>query len=146
MQLGCRLGLATKALHRLAAQARAAAEHLQRHLAVERHLPGLVDDAHATAAQLADHLEVSEPAHAVRLVHRGHGTSPPPLVRRRPGAADECGLLCDALRLCGLPGFSATVILANLFLLPRRLDEILRLPKETFDTPEEVYAAGWRID
>jgi hypothetical protein len=69
-----------------------------------------------------------------------------PLVRRRPGVADECGLLCDALRLCGLPGYSATVILANLFLLPRRLEELLRLPKETFDTPEEVYAAGWRVD
>jgi hypothetical protein len=69
-----------------------------------------------------------------------------PLVRRKPGAAEECGLLCDAWRLCGLPGYSATVFHANLFLLPRRLEELLRLPREAFDTPEEVYAAGWRID
>ena len=41
-----------------------------------------------------------------------------PLVRRNPGEGEECGLLCD----------------------------FLALPKEVFDSPEEVYSAGWRVD
>jgi len=45
-----------------------------------------------------------------------------------------------------VPGFSATVVLSNLFLLPRTLDEFLALPRETFDTPEEVFDAGWCVD
>ena len=45
-----------------------------------------------------------------------------------------------------LAGYSATVFLTNLFLLPERLDEFLALSRETFDTPEEVFDAGWRID
>ena len=68
-----------------------------------------------------------------------------PLVRHtRDG--EECGLLCDVMRLAGKPGYSATVFLANLFLLPRTLEEFLALPREVFDAPEEVYDAGWRID
>jgi hypothetical protein len=35
-----------------------------------------------------------------------------PLMRRRPGCAEECGLLYDALHRSGAAGFSATVILA----------------------------------
>lgn len=69
-----------------------------------------------------------------------------PLVRRSPGKEEECGLLCDVLGLKGTPGFSATVVLCNLFLVPPRLDDFLALPKEVFDTAEEVYAAGWRVD
>ena len=65
-----------------------------------------------------------------------------PLVRRRPGRADECGVL----GLGGPAGHSATVHIANLFTLPGRLEEILALPKEVHDLPEEVYEAGWRID
>jgi hypothetical protein len=69
-----------------------------------------------------------------------------PLVRRRPGAEEEYGVLLDALGAFGVPGFSATVVLSNLFLLPRTLDEFLALPRETFDTPEEVFDAGWCVD
>lgn len=43
-------------------------------------------------------------------------------------------------------GFSATVVLTNLFLMPATEEEFFALPKEVFDTPEEVAAAGWRID
>ena len=53
------------------------------------------------------------------------------------------------LRLRGTSGpygFSATVFLTNLFLLPKTLDEFLALPKEVFDTAEEVGAAGWVVD
>jgi hypothetical protein len=38
------------------------------------------------------------------------------------------------------------VFLCNLFLLPRTLEEFIALPKEVYDTPEEVYDAGWRVD
>jgi hypothetical protein len=33
-----------------------------------------------------------------------------------------------------------------LFLLPESPDQMLDLPKETFDTFEEVLGAGWRVD
>ena len=63
-----------------------------------------------------------------------------PLVRRRPG------LLLDAVGAFGLYGLSATVVLGNLFLLPETLDGFLALPRESFDTPEEVADAGWCVD
>jgi hypothetical protein len=69
-----------------------------------------------------------------------------PLVRRRPGIEQELGVLFDALGACDLAGLSATVLLANLFELPRTLDELLVLPKEVFDTPEEMADAGWCVD
>lgn len=68
-----------------------------------------------------------------------------PLVRRTKGAL-ECGVLSDLLKATGTPGFSATVYLTNLFTLPPTLEEFVALPKETFDTAEEVFEAGWRID
>jgi len=70
-----------------------------------------------------------------------------PLVRPLPdGAGPQCGVLYDARNASGQYGYSATVFLANLFLLPRTLEELLALPREVYDTPEEVYDAGWRID
>ena len=69
-----------------------------------------------------------------------------PLVRRKPGREEECGLLCDVMGLEGPTGFTATVIFCNLFLVPSNLDDFLALPKESFDLPEEIYAAGWRVD
>ena len=73
VQLGRRLGLAAEALHGVGGQAQPAAEDLEGHLAVERDLARLVDDAHAAAADLADDLEVAEPLPARRTAnHRGH--------------------------------------------------------------------------
>jgi len=69
-----------------------------------------------------------------------------PLVRRKPHQEEECGLLFDAITLHDLPGYSATVWLCVLFLIPPTLDDFLNLPKETFDLPEEVFEAGWRVD
>ncbi len=69
-----------------------------------------------------------------------------PLVRRLPGREEECGLLYDVLHLSGRTGYSASVFLVNLFALPATEEEFLALPRETFDSPEEVYAAGWRVD
>jgi len=69
-----------------------------------------------------------------------------PLVRRRPGLAEELGLLFDAVGTLNLYGYSSTVFFCNVFRLPRKLDEFLTLPHETFDTADEVADAGWSVD
>ena len=69
-----------------------------------------------------------------------------PLVRRRPGAEPEFGVLYDALHAAGRTGLSATVFLCNVFLLPPTEDEFLALPRETYDTAEEVVDTGWSVD
>ena len=67
-------------------------------------------------------------------------------VARRTGGGLECGLLCDLLGMADKPGLRATVFFCNLFQLPGRLEDFLELPREVFDTPEELFDAGWRID
>jgi len=69
-----------------------------------------------------------------------------PLVRRRPGCDVELGVLFDAWGACSLTGYSRTVFLTNVLLLPQRLDAFLALPRETFDTADEVADAAWRVD
>ena len=69
-----------------------------------------------------------------------------PLVRRQADQEEEYGLLYDVLHTSGRTGFSATVLLCNLFDVPSDEEEFLSLPQETFDLPEEIYAAGWRVD
>ena len=69
-----------------------------------------------------------------------------PVVRRRPGRDEELGVLFDALNACGLAGFSTTIFLTNMFLMPRELERFLALPHETFDSSEEVVAGGWTVD
>jgi hypothetical protein len=69
-----------------------------------------------------------------------------PVVRRRLGRDAELGLVFDALNACDLAGYSATVFLTNLFLLPATLPQFLALPRETFDSAEELTQAGWRVD
>jgi hypothetical protein len=70
-----------------------------------------------------------------------------PVVRYREGATEpELGVLYDLGGACGLYGYSCTVFLTNLFLLPEGLDAFLALPKEVYDTFEEVAQAGWVVD
>jgi hypothetical protein len=69
-----------------------------------------------------------------------------PLIRNRPGCDEEYGVMCDLLDVYGVPGFSATVFFGNILMLPNKLEDFLALPKEVFDTPEEVFEAGWRVD
>jgi hypothetical protein len=69
-----------------------------------------------------------------------------PLVRRRPGQEEEYGVLVDVMKLFEVPGHSSTVFLSILFLMPADLDQMLELPKEVYDTPDEIFAAGWRVD
>jgi len=68
-----------------------------------------------------------------------------PVVRRTRGA-ETLGVLFDALGACGRTGFSAAVILTNLFALPPTVDDLLAVPREAFDTGEELIRAGWRVD
>jgi hypothetical protein len=69
-----------------------------------------------------------------------------PVVRHKQDGEVECGVLYDCWTVARRGGFSATVFLTNLFLMPRTEEAFLALPKETFDTPEEIAAAGWRVD
>jgi hypothetical protein len=69
-----------------------------------------------------------------------------PVIRRHPDGTEDLGVLYDFLGTGGPCGYSATVFLTNLFFLPAGLDEFLALPKEVFDTPEEMAAAGWVVD
>ena len=57
------LGLVLEPPQLVVAGEQAGLDHLQRHRAVEADLAGLVDDAHAAAAQLAADLVVAEVAH-----------------------------------------------------------------------------------
>jgi hypothetical protein len=67
-----------------------------------------------------------------------------PLVRRTKGF-EELGVAFDA-RAAGMTGFSSAVVFCNLFLLPPTLDEFLALPREVFDSAEELADANWRVD
>ena len=67
-------------------------------------------------------------------------------VVRRTAEGEEYGLLFDAMGTSTKTGYSATVWLANLFLLPPTFEEFLALPKEVFDCAEELIASGWRVD
>ena len=68
-----------------------------------------------------------------------------PVVRRAAGTL-ECGLMFDARRAAGRYGYSATVFLTHVSALPCAVAAFLGLPREVYDTAEEVYAAGWRVD
>lgn len=67
-----------------------------------------------------------------------------PVVRHTRGV-EELGDVIDA-RAAGLTGYSSTVWLTNLFLLPPAVEQFLALPHETFDGADELADAGWRID
>jgi hypothetical protein len=69
-----------------------------------------------------------------------------PVVRRKAGREVECGVVYDCWTVARRGGYSATVFLTNVLDLPPTEDEFLALPHETFDTPEELAAAGWVLD
>ena len=69
-----------------------------------------------------------------------------PLVRRPSPGGVECGLLFDAQGMCDLTGYRCTVFLTNLFTLPPKLDDFFALPREVYDTFDELVSAGWRVD
>ena len=68
-----------------------------------------------------------------------------PVIRHARGVTD-LGLMFDARGACGLTGYSAAVFAANLFALPPTVDALLALPRESFDSGEELLANGWVVD
>jgi hypothetical protein len=68
------------------------------------------------------------------------------VIRRKANDEQEEGVLYDFAHTSGRTGFGSTVFLTNLFLLPDTEEGLLALPKEVFDTMEEVRAAGWCVD
>jgi hypothetical protein len=69
-----------------------------------------------------------------------------PLIRRKPGTEDDCGLLYDPPTSTETSKAGVTVYIGNLFLLPKTEAEFLALPKEEYDSPEDAFSAGWRVD
>ena len=67
-------------------------------------------------------------------------------VARRTAGRKELGVVFDARSVCGRTGFSACVFFCNVFALPSTIDQFFALPREVFDSAEELFAAGWRID
>ena len=68
-----------------------------------------------------------------------------PVVRRTAGV-EELGLMYDVRHVTGRTGYSAAVWFCNVFELPPTEAEFLSLPREVFDSCEDVAAAGWRVD
>ena len=68
-----------------------------------------------------------------------------PMIRQTSDGLD-LGVVFDAWHACGLPGYSATVFRTNLLTLPSTFEQFLALPKEVFDSAEEVADAGWLVD
>ena len=68
-----------------------------------------------------------------------------PVVRRSRGL-EELGVLFDFHGTSGLTGYSATVFVTNLFLAPADERMLLLMPREVYDTPEELADAGWDVD
>lgn len=68
------------------------------------------------------------------------------VIRRHSNGETDYGVLYDCLRINGRTGYSATVFLTNIFQMPPTETEFLCLPREVFDTPEEIAAAGWVVD
>ena len=68
-----------------------------------------------------------------------------PVVRRTNGV-EELGVVFDARSVCGLTGYSTTVFRCNVFDLPPRIAAFLALPREVFDTADELADARWEVD
>jgi hypothetical protein len=68
------------------------------------------------------------------------------VVRRHTDGEMDYGVLFDFAGTSGRTGYGSAVFLTNIFLLPQTEAEFLALPKEVFDTFEEMAAAGWVVD
>ena len=68
-----------------------------------------------------------------------------PVVRRRAGR-EELGVVFDFRGTTGRTGYSACVFRTNLFLAPADERLLLLLPREVYDSADEVVAAGWDVD
>ena len=72
MELGGCLRFATKANNRLGGHTQSAGQHFERDLAIQRPLPGLVDNTHPAAAEFAHDLKITEESSSRLLCHAYH--------------------------------------------------------------------------
>lgn len=68
------------------------------------------------------------------------------LVRYRPDGEMDCGILYDVRDKPQLAEYRFTVLLTNIFHLPKTEDEFLALPSERFENVEALAEAGWVVD
>ena len=68
------------------------------------------------------------------------------VVRRRTKEKWDYGVVYDAFGRSGRTGISSTELLTNFFEMPDNEEELLAMPKEVFDTVEELAASGWTVD
>jgi hypothetical protein len=70
-----------------------------------------------------------------------------PVIRRSArGNCQQLGVVYDGVGASGLYGYSATVFLTNLFMLPQSEAALLALPRCVYDTPDELVDDGWVVD
>jgi hypothetical protein len=69
-----------------------------------------------------------------------------PVIRRKTDGAMDLGVLYDFAHTSGRTGFRCTVFLPNVVFVPDTEEQLLALPREVFDTFDEVAAAGWAVD
>ena len=69
-----------------------------------------------------------------------------PVIRRKTDGAMDLGVLYDFAHTSGRTGYGCAVFLCNVVFVPDTEEELLAVPKEVFDTFEEVAAAGWAVD
>jgi hypothetical protein len=69
-----------------------------------------------------------------------------PLTRHSKPSELKCGLLFDLKGIYDLYGFSSTVWICNFFTVPQCLNQFLSLPRFVYDTAEELFDSGWRVD
>jgi hypothetical protein len=62
------------------------------------------------------------------------------------GGETELGVLYDARTVSGTYGYSATVFVVNLFLLPDTEAGLFAAPKRVYDSIDELVADGWTTD
>jgi hypothetical protein len=70
-----------------------------------------------------------------------------PLVRRGGEPAElQTGVLYDARGVSGTYGYTCTVFLKNIFILPKSEAKLLGGPRLAYDTFDELADAGWVVD
>src|SRR5579859_2797790 len=69
-----------------------------------------------------------------------------PVARDDPDGNRQLGVLYDARNTSGRFGFSSTVFLQNLFVLPATEARLLAGPRIVYDSLDLLLDEGWRVD
>jgi hypothetical protein len=69
-----------------------------------------------------------------------------PVLRLLPDGSKQLGVLYDARHASGRMGYSSTVFLQNLFLLPAVEAKLLSGPRCVYDSLDALLDDGWLVD